>query len=486
MCGCLSVPDLLWKMTSNEKVLKCINCNLVVNELLTFVQNKHDVMDNESLVRICSTAFTMEDIEKAKSLLFQSVTTDLRQIRRKNKDGKSNKDLFDIIEVFKATDPEIIPIFVARDLNQLPPVTFDHVDCTKLLKDIVLLQNELKAIKSTYVTVDQLTQAKEEITNFITQGGSSARANITVPGRSDVNTMIGNHTNRNINLRRGACLTSFSFDSGPMGMPHLPVENISTSTVNNVPTISSCECVNTGASEYNFTPVSAPTSGMSPRRQRVEAPQLDTEVSAAARRAGGAGRAECNVSSDGSDVRPTVVSNGSCSGLEALPTLTDSTPAMPTSNSCSHTKSFADIARSAGKWKQPVLSDEWKEVQRNRYKNRFIGRKGVAVPSAECKFRAADIRLPLFINNVDKAASPADIAHYIKEKTQVCVSLERVIMKQNKDYDAYKMFVPRHKLTLFMDDKIWPEGISFRRFIDFERRRITVKNQNECQSDSVQ
>lgn len=59
-------------------------------------------------------------------------------------------------------------------------------------------------------------------------------------------------------------------------------------------------------------------------------------------------------------------------------------------------------------------------------------------------------------------------------------------MKQNKDYDAYKMFVPRHKLTLFMDDKIWPEGISFRRFIDFERRRITVKNQNECQSDSVQ
>ncbi|XP_075990139.1 uncharacterized protein LOC142985779 [Anticarsia gemmatalis] len=39
--------------------------------------------------------------------------------------------------------PDDVPTFVAKELHKLPPVTFDHVDVTSLLKDIVSLKASL-------------------------------------------------------------------------------------------------------------------------------------------------------------------------------------------------------------------------------------------------------------------------------------------------------------------------------------------------------
>lgn len=187
-------------------------------------------------------------------------------------------------------------------------------------------------------------------------------------------------------------LTSFRFDSGPRGMPHMPVEVVSPSEINAGHTKNSNDDYNRDTVISTFIPVNAPTATSSLQR-RAWASQ--PEVSAAAG-AGEEGRGECNASSECSGVRPTVVSNSSCTGSIILPAITPSTDAPlqenPIINSGSHNaQSFADIVRSEGEWKQPQMSNEWKEAQRKRYINRFIGRKGVAVPSAECKFRAADI-----------------------------------------------------------------------------------------------
>lgn len=62
--------------TMSEKTvntLKCVNCNIVINELLSFIQNKIAVIDNESLIRICISAFSEEEVECAKKLLFTSI-----------------------------------------------------------------------------------------------------------------------------------------------------------------------------------------------------------------------------------------------------------------------------------------------------------------------------------------------------------------------------------------------------------------------------
>lgn len=81
----------------------------------------------------------------------------------RRKDGKKQRNLEDIICVFKVTEPDLIPIFVARDLQKLPPVTFDHVDVTKLLKDLIIMRNDINNIKESYATVNQLDELRMDL-----------------------------------------------------------------------------------------------------------------------------------------------------------------------------------------------------------------------------------------------------------------------------------------------------------------------------------
>lgn len=106
-----------------SKIAKCNNCNIVICEVLAFVQNKMDVMDEESLVKLCVSAFSVEDIDVAKTLLFASITTKKRNISRR-KDGKSQRDLYDVISVLKVTDPDEVPIFCCK---RTPKTSSYHV-----------------------------------------------------------------------------------------------------------------------------------------------------------------------------------------------------------------------------------------------------------------------------------------------------------------------------------------------------------------------
>ncbi|CAG9138015.1 unnamed protein product [Plutella xylostella] len=162
-------------------------------------------MDDESLVRICKSAFKPKIIENSKNLLFDSVSTTSRKITRK-RDGKSERDLEDIITLIRETAVEKLPIFVARDLQNLPPVSFDHVDVTKLLKDIVLMQKEIKCLKDQYVTSESFDLVKRDLENL-----KHASIVNNFPCTSYVNS------------RRGAFLDGYSYDSGPMG---LQTENV--------------------------------------------------------------------------------------------------------------------------------------------------------------------------------------------------------------------------------------------------------------------
>jgi hypothetical protein len=52
---------LFLKMSS---VLKCNSCNIVIDELLSYIQNKISIVDEETLVRICTTSFSSDEIKK--------------------------------------------------------------------------------------------------------------------------------------------------------------------------------------------------------------------------------------------------------------------------------------------------------------------------------------------------------------------------------------------------------------------------------------
>ncbi|CAG9129742.1 unnamed protein product [Plutella xylostella] len=143
------------------------------------------------------TGFDNSDEIKKSKMLFESVPTKKPPINRKNK-GKEQRDLEDIVCLLRSVQTDQIPIFVARHLEKLPPVTFDHLDCTKLLKDLVKLQSEVSTIKDTYATVSQLEAVKTELHQM---------KHDSLPP-----TTMFNNINTN---RRGAWT---DVDSGPIGL----------------------------------------------------------------------------------------------------------------------------------------------------------------------------------------------------------------------------------------------------------------------------
>ncbi|KAJ2949547.1 hypothetical protein O0L34_g15466 [Tuta absoluta] len=60
-----------------------------------------------------------------------------------------------------------MPTFVAKNLNRLPPVSFDHVDVTRLLKDIVILKSELNILRQDTISKSELKQFQSKISSDI-------------------------------------------------------------------------------------------------------------------------------------------------------------------------------------------------------------------------------------------------------------------------------------------------------------------------------
>ncbi|KPJ20361.1 hypothetical protein RR48_06100 [Papilio machaon] len=315
-------------MSSN--VVKCVNCNVVINELLAFVNNKIAVMDDESIIKICTSSFSEEDIVVAKNLLFDSLPKRRRKIIRK-KSGKSLRDIDDIVCLLRDTDPEEIPVFVAKDLEKLPPVLFDHVDVTRLLKDIVKMQQDIKDIKQGYVTMDHLKQFQSEL-NIHKQSCAL------------------NNYDRNVNIRRGAgcLLDSFERHSGPMGLP--PV----TRTDNEQHEL---YLQNTNYCNIDHDICSYEGSHNSPqlefcKQNNVAATTAMTHTNESSERL--PPPIVCESKSDNS--RHTAASRGEQCNAQKI-------------------KSTAEVVK-GGEWKQQKHSDDWIKVQRKRMRNRFMGKTG--------------------------------------------------------------------------------------------------------------
>lgn len=148
--------------------------SLIANELLAFIQHAIDTMDEVSILQICKSNFKEEDICSGKRLLFQCLGK-LDEMPARRRDG-TEKSVQDIITLLKVTDPDDVPAFVAKDLHKLPPVTFDHVDVTRLLKDIISLKTSLAEVQSKLMssenTIGELRAELMALRNTVAGSGS--------------------------------------------------------------------------------------------------------------------------------------------------------------------------------------------------------------------------------------------------------------------------------------------------------------------------
>lgn len=424
--------------------MKCASCNIVICELLSFVQNKIDIMDEDSISRLCTTTYTKEEIVVAKDLLFESVQTSKRKVTRK-KDGKPQRDIEDIICLFKDTDPDKTPIFVSRDLNKLPPVTFDHIDASKLLKDLIILRENMRQFEENYVPKVEFNTLRKEVDNLMSAS-------------------VVNDFNYGVNTKRGAFVYECNFDSGPMGLPH----------VSQNPEPINCEISpqnvlknqNESNSKQHSGVYSADlTSSIAP----VIVYEQPTEISVPS----------------GDQTGSTAINDRTTEGLHYARVEQDSTEQKTGSeNKLNEGLTYVDILRNEGNEKG---QEKWKVVtHRRKNKNQFSGKLGKGIECSDLSFKAVESMVPILITNVHKETSEKDIIQYIHRKTQETVSLIKLSSRVEKRHNAYKLFVPCYKLHVFLDDTLWPKGIIFRRFINFKKRdsngdtdaRSTLINKN--------
>lgn len=401
--------------------VKCITCNIVIDELLCYIQNKVSICDEESLVKICTSTYTTEQIQKSHTLLFESVSsTEHRKIARKGK-KKEDRCLYDILNFFKVTDPDSLPVFVARELEKLPPITFDHLDVSKLLKDLVLVQEDIKNIKASYATAEQLESVRKECLNVRIRSSPFSAVKI--------------------NMKRGAYM-----DSGPIGLSHFDE-----STRSEQENQSNCDISNSNSQNIQFR------SLINNHSEGSGDPLAETTV------------------------HPTVcgahiasVTDNKCDESVLISTRQPAAQLIDIDSgrgNRGNNDSFAAVVKS---------DKEWTVVQRKgkKAKNRIEGKKGTVVVETDEMFRAAERRVPLFITNVHKNTSESDIARYICKMTQETVKLKKIFIRRECDYNAYKFFVAQNKLALFLDEKIWPRGIIFRRFFNFKIKRENTVNKD--------
>ncbi|KAL4718508.1 hypothetical protein ACJJTC_010669, partial [Scirpophaga incertulas] len=414
-------------------IVKCSNCNVVINEVLAFICNKIDVMDEESIRRICVSAFSESDIRNAKELLISSISTTKRNKTRKNK-GKTAREIEDIVSLLKQTDPEDVPVFVARDLQKLPPVLFDHVDVTRLLKDVVKLKSDLDRVSEEYATLKQVNDLRIELESL-------------------KNTSIINNFQRNVNTKRGgASLTSFEYDSGLMGLS--PV-------------------CNSGMIMSRQKPI------QSPAKKQVIFSDEGTSKNFSCPSSNGFCTDPVTYTTDRSMPTDTITNNQSpapaavvreCTVEASLHTTGTNGTQITDSNK---KKSFLEIVTQTEEgFKSRPVDDGYILVQKRRLRNRFLGKTGNAVVDTSSNFKAADIKVPIYIYNVSKETTVCDIKQYIKTKTNLDINLEKMNMRMKKDYNAFKILVPKIKVDMFLSDSFWPDGVNYRRFVEFNRSSL--------------
>lgn len=348
-------------------------------------------MNSVSLSLLCRQSFNEDEILKAKRLLFESIPQ--RLVKRKGEDRKS-KNIEDIMGILRGSDPENIPIFVARDLQKLPPVTFDHVDVTRLLKDITLLQSQVMSLQNKQEDYITRTEFEKQI--------------------------LRKESNLYVNTRRGgSCLQDDAISEQRE---------------------SACE------SQSDKSP--------SVTRQKQV---IDNQY--------------------------PLYANVAAMQKENVASVT-SVLSVP--------QTQRDGIQFSNNWRKPNLNamapapqvtdkqngeDDWIRV--NKKKKRFRGMRGTASVDTGTKLKAADIQIPLYIYNISKENTERDVAEYVYAKTQINIVPEKINMKSSRDYNSFKFYVLRSKMSLFMDNSLWPEGIYFRKYFLFGNRNKTSVDQHE-------
>ena len=174
-----------------------------VNELLCFISNKMDVMTQDLLVKLCTDFYGKGVIDNAKKLVYakcNAMNLDIALPRFVKRQGpkKKQSDVLDIIGLCHEVGSKL-PVFVARDLSNLPPVSVNSFDVASLMRDIEDMKLQLLGLADMSRLSREINDAVNSITNVLPVERERAPAEVD-QSPIDVGSHPSDETCRSINV----------------------------------------------------------------------------------------------------------------------------------------------------------------------------------------------------------------------------------------------------------------------------------------------
>jgi hypothetical protein len=144
--------------------ISCQANNIVVNELLCFLNHQLSTIPTDLLTKLCADFYTTESIVEAKRLLFDTVDTGSRRLIKRTGTNKARDDLLDIIRIMLELQPGTVPVFVASNLSNLPPLGQNNADMLSVLRDIAAMKQH----------ISQLTTSQKDIVELVKKTTSTS------------------------------------------------------------------------------------------------------------------------------------------------------------------------------------------------------------------------------------------------------------------------------------------------------------------------
>ena len=116
---------------SDGSIIVLTDNRVILNDLLCYVQNKIDILPQDTLNGAVSGFYSEIEIKSAKDLLYdkyaESVTPPMENVRRSGS-GKSLHNIADIYHLMSRIPTKLFPLFATANLTHLPPLDPDVFD----------------------------------------------------------------------------------------------------------------------------------------------------------------------------------------------------------------------------------------------------------------------------------------------------------------------------------------------------------------------
>ena len=120
----------------------------ITNELLCYVACKIHTCTFDVIVKMCTDFYDVDVITAAKDDLMACVTL-LEDDKRSGRRRANLKEVHmkDIVSILLEIKPEEVPEFLARDLNNVPPLSLNNFDMSRIILDMEKLKTQMKIIQ---------------------------------------------------------------------------------------------------------------------------------------------------------------------------------------------------------------------------------------------------------------------------------------------------------------------------------------------------